>query len=127
MVELYRLSGEMRTRVSAVRARGRAPVLSVLQRGAFTIGDGTCSIDDARLDASYVVREGVAGDLEALRAAASALVFLDDRRKGVWVASDGTKVTVSWRGLESDPLVLDAARDVVVLIAGWHRSETPYR
>ena len=126
-VDLHRLSGEMRTRVSAVPARGRAPVLSVLQRGVFTIREATVQIDDARLERTYVVRTGAAEDLEALRAAASALVFLQDRRKGVWVASDGTKVSVSWRGLESDPLVLDAARDVAILVAGWHRSETPYR
>ena len=126
-VDLYRLSGEMRTRVSAVPARGQAPILSVLQRGVFPIREATIPIDDARLERAYVVRTGGADDLEALCAAASALVFLHDRRKGVWIASDGTKVSVSWRGLESDPLVLDAARDAAVLVAGWHRSETPYR
>jgi len=99
----------------------------VLQRGGFTLREAAIHIGDATLERAYVVRTGTAEDVEALHAAASALAFLDDRRKGVWVASDGTKVSVSWRGLESDPLVLDAARDVAVRVAGWHRSETPYR
>jgi len=128
VVELYRLAGEMRTRVSAVPARGRAPVLSVLQRDAFALrGAPAVRIGDDRLDRAYVVKTGTAEDAEGLRAASRPLLLLEDRRRGVWLASDGSKVTVSWRGMERDPLVLDAARDAAVMVAGWHRSESPYR
>ena len=128
VVELYRLSGEMRTRVSAVPARGRAPVLSILQRGAFTLRErSTLGLGDDALDRAFVVKNGAAEDAEGLRGAARGLLLLDNRRKGVWLASDGSKVTVSWRGMESDPVVLDAARDAAVMLAGWHRSESPYR
>lgn len=128
VVELYRLAGDMRTRLSAEAVRGRGPVLSVLQRGVFTLHEEPplrAGHDD--VDRAYVVRKGSAEDAERLREIARPLLFLDDRCTGVWLAADGSRVTVSWRGTESDPLVLDAARETAIAVAGWHRSATPYR
>jgi hypothetical protein len=73
------------------------------------------------------VTTGTAQDAEGLRPALRALLLLHDHRRGVWLSSDGHKVMVSWRGMESDPLVLDAARDAVIGVAAWHRPEAPYR
>ncbi|OJY20593.1 MAG: hypothetical protein BGO98_04710 [Myxococcales bacterium 68-20] len=127
-VELVRLDDEVRTRISATATRGRAPVLSVLQRGVFmTTKEPVLRIGDDAFDAAYLVTKGTAQDAEGLRQAARALLLLADRRHGVWLFSDGLKVTLSWRGAESDPLVLDAARDGVVEVAAWHRPESPYR
>jgi hypothetical protein len=45
----------------------------------------------------------------------------------VWLGSDGATVTLTWSGVEMNPLLLDAARDLVVSLACWHRPEFPYR
>lgn len=126
--DLYRLNGESRTRVSTDAPRGRAAVLSVGQRGAFHWRTGpVLTLGEARFDDAYVVLTGRDEDGEALREATAPLLVLDELRQGVWLRSDGHKVTLSWRGLESDPVVLDAARDALVLIAARHRPENAYR
>ncbi len=127
VVDLYRLGGEIRTRVSATPLRGCTPVLSVLQRGMFTVGRAAYRFGDETLDHAYVVPTGTAEDVDGLRAFAAALLHLHERCKGVWLASDKGKVSVSWRGLESDPIVLDAARDLTLAVAAWRRSNVPYR
>jgi hypothetical protein len=127
VVDLHKRGGEIRTRISAIVPRGRAPVLSVLQRGAFSLEKEALRLGDEVFDRSYVVTSGSTEDAEGLREAKSALLLLDHRRAGVWLSSDGFKVAVSWHGMESDPLVLDAARDAVVMVAGLHRTESPYR
>lgn len=127
-VELVRLDDEVRTRISATATRGRAPVLSVLQQGVFmTTKEPVLRIGDDAFDAAYLVTKGTSHDAEGLRQTTRALLLLADRRRGVWLSSDGLKVMLSWRGAESDPLVLDAARDAVVGVAAWHRPESPYR
>ncbi|MBX3211536.1 MAG: hypothetical protein KF850_05845 [Labilithrix sp.] len=128
VVELVRLGGEVRTRLTATPPRGRAPVLSVLQRGMFTTTkQATLRLGDEAFDRAYLVTGGAAHDAEALRVAKGALLFLDDRCRGVWLSADGAKIAASWIGAESDPLVLDAARDAVVALAGLHLPEAPYR
>jgi len=126
--DLYRLNGEARTRVMTDAPRGRAAVLSVGQRDAFHWQTApVLSLRDERFDGAYLVLTGADEDGEALREAKEPLLLLDDLRQGIWLRSDGHKVSLSWRGLESDPVVLDAARDALVLIAARHRPEAPYR
>ncbi len=50
-----------------------------------------------------------------------------DARSDVWLGSDGATVTLAWSGVERNPLLLDAARDLVVSLASWHRPDSPYR
>jgi hypothetical protein len=128
VIELVRLGDEVRTRVSATARRGRAPVLSVLQRGAFLLAKEPVLVSgDETFDHAYVVAIGEAQDAEALREATRSLLLLDERCRAVWLSSDGHKVTLSWRGIASDPVIIDAACDAVVLLASWHRPESPYR
>ncbi|MBX3225909.1 MAG: hypothetical protein KIT84_29970 [Labilithrix sp.] len=127
-IDLYRLHGDIRTRVSTDAPRGRAAVLSVGQRGAFVWErEGVLALGDADFDRAYVVLEGAAEDADVLREVRPLLLKLDELRTGVWLRSDGHKVTISWRGTESDPIVLDAARDALVLIAARHAPHAPYR
>jgi hypothetical protein len=126
-VDLYRLRTEMRTRVSAVVARGHAPVLSVAQHGAFAWNKPPVLVlGDAAFDQAYLVTTGAADGADALRTALRSLLRLDER-EGVWLRSDGSSVAVSWRGLEADPQLLDAARDAVVTLARCHTPAKPYR
>jgi hypothetical protein len=126
-IDLFRLGDEVRTRVSCASARGRAPVVSASQRGAFAWNrPSAVRLADTAFDAAWIVTAGAAEDIEALRAVLRPLSFFD-RRRGVWLSSDGTKTALSWRGMESDPLVLDAAREVVLTVASWHRPDQPYR
>jgi hypothetical protein len=128
VVELFRLGKEVRTRVSAVAQRGRAPTLSVLQRNAFLVErEAASSVDAGTFDLAYVVTTGEAADVEALRETTPLLLHLEKTCQGVWLASDGHKVSLSWRGIASDPLVIDAARDAVTSVARWHRPAEPYR
>jgi hypothetical protein len=127
VVDLYRMGDDVRTRVRADVSHGRAPLLSVAQRGAFAWKKPeTLRIGDDAFDAAYVVTTGAAEDADGLRSTRRPLLVLD-RCEGVWLSSDGRRVALSWRGMESDPIVLDAARDAVVVVAGWHRPESPYR
>lgn len=127
-VDLYRLAGEARTRISTDAPRGRSALLSVGQRGAFQWkSDAVIALGDPRFDERYVVLAGEGEDAEALREASAPLLLLDELRAGVWLRSDGHKVSLSWCGLESDPIVLDAARDALILVATRHRSHAPYR
>jgi hypothetical protein len=134
--DLYRLGGEMRTRISSGSTQlsagsaqlERELILSVSQRDAFVWKKAAAlRIGDPTFDHAYVVTTGAAEDVEGLRQALPALLVLHQRAHGVWLTSDGWRVTVSWRGMESDPLVLDAAREALILVAGWHRPESPYR
>jgi hypothetical protein len=126
--DLYRLNGEPRTRVLTDCPRGRAAVLSVGQRDGFHWQSApVMQLGEERFDRAYLVLTGENEDGEVLREAQEPLLVLDELRKGVWLRSDGHKVSLSWRGLESDPVVLDAARDALVLIAARHRPGMPYR
>jgi hypothetical protein len=127
-VDLYRLYGEVRTRVSAMVVRGRSPEISVAQRRAFWIRrEATVQLGEADFDDAFLVTAGVAADAECLRETKTSLLLLDHRRSGVWLRSDGHKIALSWIGMESDPVILDAARDVVLTMAASHRPKLPYR
>jgi hypothetical protein len=129
--DLYRLGDEVRTRVACAAPRGRAPVLSISQRGAFDWKSGAgrnaeLRIDHAAFNEAYVVTNAAGEDAELLHRVVRPLLLLA-RRNSAWLRSDGRTVSLSWQGLESNPVVLDAARDVVVMVARFHRPEAPYR
>jgi hypothetical protein len=106
-IELYKLRDIVRTRVSANVVCGRLPRFDVT-RGRFS----TETPDDA--DA---IRHHAGEALKALRS-----------RRGVVLSSDGTRVAFTWEGIETNPLLLDAARDAVTTLATMHApSSTPYR
>ncbi|HVH43447.1 MAG TPA: hypothetical protein VM925_13930 [Labilithrix sp.] len=126
-IDLHRVDADARTRVSAAGARGRAPILSVLQRGMFSSKTEALRTGDITFDSAYLITTGSADDVEGLRLVTQSLLVLANRCSGVWLHADGLKVTLSWLGFERDPLVLDAARDAVVTVAGWHRPDSPYR
>ena len=49
-------------------------------------------------------------------------------RRGVVLSSDATRVAFTWEGIETNPLLLDAARDAVTALAQMHApSSSPYR
>lgn len=107
VVDLYKLRDIVRTRVSANVVRGRLPRFEVA-RGRFV----TETPDDAE-----AIRHHGGDALKAMRA-----------RSGVALSSDGTRVTLSWDGVETNPLLLDAARDAVTSLATMHSpGSSPYR
>lgn len=106
-IDLYKLRDIVRTRVSATVVTGRLPRFEIV--GARVKAETPDDADAVR---------HLAGDaLKTLRA-----------RRSVVLSSDGTRVAFSWQGIESNPLVLDAARDAVTALATLHApSSTPYR
>ncbi len=130
--DLYRLNkdGDIRTRVLTVVERGSPPILSVTQRSGFTLSRAAATATlagSAKFDHAYVIAKGASEDVEGLKTALGPLLLLAEHRHAVWLSSDRNKVSVSWHGMESDPLLLDAARDAVATIAKYHRPESPYR
>lgn len=131
-IDLFRLNGQLRTRVSAPITRGRTPRLSVLQRGSLSraLGarePGETPLDDAAFDRAYRVTGAEAEDARAVLVQARRPLLLLDERAEVWLASDGSRVTLTLAGIETAPIFLDAARDVVAIAASWHRPDAPYR
>lgn len=121
-IDLYRLGSEVRTRATAKTLRGVAPAITIVQRGFFTRTSGEDTFERA-----YAVSGATAEDMSQLReVVVPALVMLDGREE-VLLACTGDEVRLSWSGVETDPLVLDAAREAVVAVATMHRPETPYR
>ncbi len=115
-------------------AKGPGARIAIVQRGAVGRalrsrsgeGEETLVGIDA-FDSAYRVH-GMAPD-EArtwLEESLAHLVCLDER-SDVWLGSDGATVTLAWGGVEMNPLLIDAARDLVVSLASWHRPEVPYR
>jgi len=124
--DLYRLGGILRTRTSASASHGRGLVLAIAQRDQFDLPK-TSALHVASLTKAFVRVSGAPADLDFLDAIAPTLGLLAERRREIWLIGDGGAITVSWRGLEKDPQVLDAARAIVVALAE-HRSQTePYR
>jgi hypothetical protein len=70
---------------------------------------------------SYIVHGLDAADSGVLLSSCSKV----DR--DVVLSSDGRRVTVVWRGLETDPIVLDSAVDLAIAASRFERPEAPYR
>jgi hypothetical protein len=132
IVDLVKISGSLRTRVRAPVSQGPGARIAIVQRGAIgralvaRRAEETAVGIDA-FDNAYRLH-GMAAD-EArvwLEESLAHLVCLDER-SDVWLGSDGATVTLAWGGVEMNPLLIDAARDLVVSLASWHRPEFPYR
>ena len=133
-IDLVKISGHLRTRVRAPVTKGPGAKIAVVQRGAIGRALRTRSVaadeTEVGIDAfDHAFRlHGMAAD-EArawLEESLAHLVCLDER-SDVWLGSDGATVTLAWAGVEMNPLLIDAARDLVVSLATWHRPEFPYR
>jgi hypothetical protein len=112
-IDFCKVGGELRTRVCAPATRGgHGPRVRIAQRSRA-----------ARFEDAYAV-DGVEAGVAS--SCATALETLS-RRSAVVLASDGTRITLTWRGIETDPAVLDAAVVAVVAAATWHDPERPYR
>ena len=130
-IDLVKIRGNLKTRVRAPVSKGPSAKLAIVQRGA--LGRALRTRDDdvvvgiAAFDEAYRVHGMAPDEARAwLESSMENLVVLDER-SDVWLGSDGATVTLSWSGVEMNPLLLDAARDVVVSLARWHRPEFPYR
>lgn len=131
-IDFCRIKSTLSTRVSAVVVRPPAPRLAIVQRGGIARAlrfdeDGAVGFVDPRVDEAYRVRGASPADARSLLADHEALLASLDRRSGVWVACDGVRASITWAGVETDPVVLDAARDLAIAAARWHRPEAPYR
>lgn len=106
-IDLYKLRDVVRTRVSANVVCGSLPRYEVTRRRI---------VAETPDDADAVAHQ--ARDvLEALRA-----------RRDVLLSSDGARVALSWEGVETNPLLLDGARDAVAALATMRAAtRTPYR
>jgi hypothetical protein len=131
-VDLVKIRGNLKTRVRAPVSKGPGAKLAIVQRGAFgralgTRDEGDVVVGIQAFDRAFRVHGMAPEEARAwLEASMENLVILDERND-VWLGSDGATVTVAWSGVEMNPLLLDAARDVVVSLARWHRPEFPYR
>ncbi|MBX3188847.1 MAG: hypothetical protein KF819_17645 [Labilithrix sp.] len=128
-IDLVRVSGHVRTRVCAPVTKGPGAKIAIVQRGVFARALRTADepVGIAAFDVAYRVHGMAAPEARAwLEETLDSLVCLDER-SDVWLGSDGATVTLAWGGVEMNPLLLDAARDVVVSLASWHRPDFPYR
>ena len=132
IVDLVRISGHLRTRVRAPVTKGPGARVAIVQRGGIGRALGTRSADETEVgieafDNAYRLHGMAADEARAwLQESLAHLVCLDER-SDVWLGSDGATVTLAWGGVEMNPLLIDAARDLVVGLASWHRPEFPYR
>jgi hypothetical protein len=132
-IDVVRISGQIRTRARAVVPKGPGPRVSIVQRSGLgralapqPRGETTTIGVDA-FDNAYRL-QGMAPE-EArgwLGECLAHLVCLDER-SDVWLGSDGAMVTLTWGGVEVNPILIDAARDLVVSLACYHRPDLPYR
>ncbi len=131
-MDLVRVRGHVRTRVAAPVLKGPGAKITIVQRSPIaraldTRDEGTMEVGIAAFDGAYRIHGMVPDEARVwLETTLAHLVCLDERRD-VWLGSDGATVSLLWSGVEMNPLLLDAARDVVVSLAAWHRPEVPYR
>ena len=131
-IDLVKISGHLKTRLRAPVTKGTSAKVAVVQRGAIGRALRTRAHDELPVgipsfDHSYRLHGMVPDEARAwLEGSLEDLVCLDER-SDVWLGSDGATVTLMWSGVEMNPLLLDAARDLVVSLASWHRAEFPYR
>ena len=132
LIDLVKIGGNLKTRVRAPVSKGQGAKLAIVQRGGIARALRARSDDEIEVgidafDRAYRVH-GMAPD-EArtwLETSMGNLVILDERHDD-WLGSDGATVTLAWSGVERNPLLLDAARDVVVSLARWYHPEFPSR
>ena len=131
-IDLVKIRGNLKTRVRAPVSKGPGAKLAIVQRGAFgralrTRDEAEVEVGIEAFDRAFRVHGMAADEARAwLEASMENLVILDER-SDVWLGSDGATVTLAWSGVEMNPLLLDAARDVVVSLSRWHRPEFPSR
>ncbi len=131
-IDLVKIKGHVRTRVRAAVTRSSGARLAIVQRSGIgralkTRVEGEVEVGVAAFDHAYRVHGMTPEEMVVwLEESLQHLVCLDER-SDVWLGSDGATVTLTWAGVERNPLLLDAARDVVISLAGWHRPELPYR
>jgi hypothetical protein len=131
-IDLVKVSGRLKTRVRAAVTKGPGAKVAIIQRGGLgramgTRAEGESPTGIASFDHAYRVHGMEADEARAwLETSMKDLVCLDER-SDVWLGSDGATVTLTWSNVEMNPVLLDAARDVVVSLALWHRPEFPYR
>ena len=132
IIDLVKVSGNLRTRVKAPVTKGPGVRIAIVQRGAIgralrTRNDDEVKVGIEAFDDAYRMHGMAPDEARAwLVESMEDLVCLDER-SDVWLGSDGATVTLAWGGVEMNPLLLDAARDIVVSLASWHRPEFPYR
>jgi hypothetical protein len=127
--DLYRAGSDVRTRVSAKVTKGVAPKMTILQRGVFTrtlAGSGS-GLGHAAFDRAYSITGATTEEYGRLLEVVVPTLLLLDHREGVALVSTPDKVTLSWSGVERNPVLYDAARDAALAVASWHRPDTPYR
>lgn len=132
IVDLVRISGHLRTRVRAPVTKGPGARIAVVQRGAIGRALHTRSPDETEVgidafDNAYRLHGMAADEARTWLAESLAHLVCLDERSDVWLGSDGATVTLAWGGVEMNPLLIDAARDLVVSLASWHRPDFPYR
>ena len=131
-IDLVKIRGNLKTRLRAPVSKGPGAKLAIVQRGAFgralrTRDEAEVEVGIEAFDRAFRVHGMAPDEARAwLEASMENLVILDER-SDVWLGSDGATVTLAWSGVEMNPLLLDAARDVVVSLSRWHRPEFPYR
>jgi hypothetical protein len=131
-IDLVRVKGHLRTRVTAPVSKRPGARVAVVQRSALgrALGgreDGETVVGIDAFDNAYRLHGMAPDEARAwLEESMKDLVCLDER-SGVWLGSDGATVTLAWSGVERNPMLLDSARDVVVSLASWHRPDFPYR
>jgi hypothetical protein len=131
-IDLVKISGNLKTRVRAPVTKGPTAKVAIVQRGSIGRALRLRAEDELLVgldafDQAYRFHGMAADEARAwLEGAMESLICLDERHD-VWLGSDGATVTLTWSGVEMNPLLLDSARDVVVSLACWHRPEFPYR
>lgn len=131
-IDLFKLGQQPRTRAWAspkLADPHGCGVMSVAERGAFSIPHPSRQkIGHPEFDDVYILANGDQEDVDRLHDTIPTLLLLQARgRRGVWLIRDSQRVALSWLGMESDPLILDAAREVVGAVAAWDRRSLPYR
>lgn len=132
IVDLVRISGHLRTRVRAPVTKRPGARIAVVQRGGIGRALRTRRADETEVgidafDNAYRLHGMAADEARTWLGESLAHLVCLDERSDVWLGSDGATVTLAWGGVEMNPLLIDAARDLVVSLASWHRPELPYR
>lgn len=127
--DLYRVGGDLRTRITAFAPKGVAPRISIVQRGVVTrtVGKTSAPTGHVAFDRVFETTGATDDDRDRLRETVVPSMLLLAHRERVSLVSSGEKVTLSWSGVEPNPVLLDAARDAAVAVARWHRPDAPYR